>query len=128
MASNVPYDDPKFGASNVMVITRSPTTSNPAGEVLARIQNFVDMKVLEVRAIVRTASASASSAIGIYKGAALIGTIAIGTSPVGTTVDAELTDTNFDKDTDILSFQQVVYADIGTSDIIVQWQENYESA
>jgi len=128
MGSGVPYDDAKFGISQSAEGVFTPVENNDAAAIYWRHQFFVNAKVKEVRAIVKTAGKGNTSAITVYKGTTSIGSIAIGTATAGTKVDASLTDTDFDKDTDILNLGQAVATDTGAAFIAVEYQEAYEGA
>jgi len=125
MANDQSYSNPRWAASHELALGRiTPTVSGDAAEVVARHAFFTNVKVLELRAQMMVAGKGDTSGFDVYKGTASIGQILFGTNTAGSTIDASLTDTDFDADA-VLSLQNIVATDTGSAFVTAVYQERY---
>lgn len=119
------YSNPRWAGAHALGLGRiTPTVSGDAAEVVARHAFFTNVKVLELRASMMVAGKADTSGFDVYKGTSSIGQILFGTATAGATVDASLTDTDFDAD-DVLSLQNIVATDTGSACVQAVYQERY---
>jgi hypothetical protein len=119
------YDDDKYGLAQTAVI-HIPAPPSADMLVLARLQFFTKVKILEARAcIVGTAYDEATATLEIYVDDGSIGNIILTTETVGTILDASLADTEI-ASTSSLEIQQTHETATGLCDLMIQYQEMFE--
>lgn len=117
------YDDDNYGAPQIIHLRINEAGANDAAEVMARVQFFTRVKVLECRAIVLgTVYTADACAYDIYKDAGSIGGMVVGTATIDSVFDASLTDTVFET-TNSMEIQQVSAASAGSCDFLISYQE-----
>jgi len=117
------YDDDNYAAKQTMFIHIDPRTTVDDAEVVARVQFFNRVKLLDVRAIVcGTLYDIATTTLQLYKDAGSIGAIVISTATVGQVLDASLVDTTFET-TNSLEIQLGNETATGRCDVMIQYQE-----
>ena len=125
MANDQSYSNPRWAATHELALGRiTPTVSGAAAEVVAQHAFFVNVKVLEVRASMMVAGKGDTSGFDVFKDTASIGQVLFGTGAAASTVDASLTDTEFDADA-VLSLKNIVATDTGSAFIDIVYQERY---
>ena len=121
------YDDDKYGLEQTAVLY-IPKKTNDAAEVIARLQFFTKVKILEVRNIVVATAFTATNTIQIYNDDTHIGEMVAGETD-GDVNDAGITATSTGRElasTSSLEFQQSTAAAIGQCHIMVKYQEMFE--
>jgi len=119
------YSNPRWAAAHEVALGRiTPTVSGAAAEVVAQHAFFVNVKVLELRASMMVAGKGDTSGFDVFNGTDSIGQILFGTAAAAATVDASLTDTEFDADA-VLSLQNIIATDTGSAFITAVYQERY---
>jgi hypothetical protein len=121
-------DDHYMGNRTIALrITPSEPATNDASKVVARLQFFTKIKVLEARAIVLgTGYDEATASLLIYHDDTSIGAIVLTTETVGTMVDASLADTEI-ASTSSIEIQQTHATATGCCDLMIQYQEMFEA-
>ena len=120
------YDNAKYGVAQTLMFPVPTPTTVDANEVIARIQWFNNIKLLEARAlIVGTAYDDATCTLQLYLDDGSIGAIVISTATVGQILDASLTDTDINS-TSSLEIQLGHLTATGVCDIMLQYQEMFE--
>ena len=120
------YDDDKYGAEQTAVIHIPAPTDCDDNEVVARIQWFNKIKLLEARAdIISTAYDIATTTLQLYLDDGSIGAIVISTATVGQTLDAGLTDTIINS-TSSLEVQLGNETATGVCNLLLHYQEAFE--
>lgn len=123
------YDDDKFGMAQTLIM-HIPKLANDAAEVIARIQFFTNVKIVEVRNITVSTAYSVTNTIQIYNDDTHIGEMAAGTA-LADVNDAGLTAASTGilvNATSSLEFQQSTAAAIGQCHLMVHYQEMFEGA
>lgn len=118
------YDDDKYGLSQTMIVL-IPKLANDAAEVIARINFFTKVKILEVRTITVSTAYTVTNTIHIFNDDTDIGEVYAGTA-VADVNDAGLTAASTGcivASTSSLEFQQATAAAIGQCHLMVQYQE-----
>ena len=123
---NPPYDDDSYATKQTLVIHVDPRTTVDDGEVVARVQWFNKVKLLEAQAIVvSTLYDIATTTLQLYKDDGSIGAIVISTATVAQVLDASLADTVFET-TNSLEIQLGNETATGLCDVILQYQNLFE--
>lgn len=121
------YDDDRYGLAQTTIIL-IPKLANSAAEVIARINFFTKVKILEVRNIAVSTAYSVTNTIHIFNDDTDIGEMAAGTA-IGDVNDAGLTAASTGciiASTSSLEFQQATAAAIGQCHLMIQYQEMFE--
>lgn len=121
------YDDDKYGLAQTTIIY-IPKLTNDAAEVIARINFFTKVRILEVRTITVSTAYTATNTIHIFNDDTDIGEVYAGTA-VADVNDAGLTLASTGciiASTSSLEFQQATAAAIGQCHLMVQYQELFE--
>ena len=121
------YDDQKYGFEKTMILFM-PANANGAAEVIARIQFFKNVKLLNVRCIPVSTVYDATDTIDLYNDDVEIGQINAGAA-VNTYADIETMSTaTLVNATSSLEFQQTTAAAAGFCHMMIQYQEMFEGA